>query len=356
MHTKTTLLKLSALLGILLGTYGLQGATLTLTDGSRLEGELDKIHQGKVYFKTKFAGLLEIPQEQVKSLMSEEPVTLRTQSGEVFQGPVKAEEGGRVVVESTAGTVRTDVNTVVSGWRPGAEDPVVVAREAALENQLRDWSYAVGLDVGGSDGNTENFNAGITAEAKLEGPSDRLLVYGSYRYKETNGIRSEDEQKGGIRYTNFFTDKWGWFLREELERDTFESIDFRSTTAGGLTYRFIKRERLLLEGSAGVSYRYESYIDPALEDDGFPGLDFGLNLDWQFADWGTLVTRLSYVPSVDDFGDYLIEHESGVDIPLGTADNWKMRFGLNNQYNSSPGGDREELDSTWFIRLLATWD
>jgi putative salt-induced outer membrane protein YdiY len=159
-----------------------------------------------------------------------------------------------------------------------------------------------------------------------------------------------------MRYTNFFTEKLGWFIRQELERDTFEGIDFRSTTAAGLTYRFIKEERLSLEGSAGLSYRYDDYSDPGLDSDGYPGLDFGLNLDWQFADWGRLVTAVSYIPSLDDFGDYLIEHESGIDVPLGTSDNWVMRFGLRNQYNSAPSGGREKLDTTYFARMILSWD
>ncbi|MGC9451802.1 MAG: DUF481 domain-containing protein [Oceanipulchritudo sp.] len=343
---------------VILFIAGLQahGATLTLVDGSRLEGELQKIHQGTFYFKTAFAGVLEIPQEKVQSLQSEAPVSVRTDSGEVFQGPVQPEEGSTVRVASSAGTVRTDISEVASAWKPGEEDPIVAARQAELAGQMRKWTYVAGADISGSDGNTNDFGAGLVAEAKLEGPNDRLLIYGSYKYKETEGVRSEDEQKGGLKYTNFFTEKWGWFLREELERDTFEGIDFRSTTAAGLSYRFIKQERLSLEGSAGLSYRYESYLDDDLEDDGFPGLDFGLDLNWQFADWGRLVTSLSYIPSIDDFGDYLIEHESGIDFPLGTSDKWVMRLGLENQYNSNPGGDREKLDTKYFARLLLTWE
>ena len=348
--------RILAISALLLAGLQVQGATLILTDGSRLEGELQKIHNGTFYFKTAFAGVLEIPQDKVGSLQSDAAVALRTESGEVFQGPVQSEAGGAVVVESSGGTVRTDVGSLVSGWQPGDKDPVVAAREAELEGQLRKWSYTAGVDISGKDGNSENFASSIQAEAKLEGPHDRFVVYGSYIYKETDKVRSEDEQKGGMRYTNFFTDKWGWFLREELERDTFEGIDFRSTTAGGVTYKFIQEERLSLEGSAGISYRYESYSDAGVEDDGFPGLDFGLNLGWQFADWGKLVTKLSYIPSFDDFGDYLVEHESGVDVPLGTSDAWVMRFGVSNQYNSHPGGSREKLDTSYFARLILTWE
>ncbi|NDV63536.1 DUF481 domain-containing protein [Puniceicoccales bacterium CK1056] len=340
---------------VLLLAVASDGATLRLNDGSRIEGELEKIHEGTFYFRTSFAGVIEVPLEQVSGLDSADAVSVRTSSGEVFQGPVRT-EGGELEVTSAAGTVRTGLDTVVSGWEAGGRDPIVATREAELAGQLRKWTYMAGVDLSGKDGNSENFASAIVAEAKLEGPSDRLTIYGSYKYKESDGIRSEDEQKGGINYTNFFSEKWGWYVREELERDTFEGIEFRTTTAAGLTHRFIKEERLTLEGNAGLIYRYESYQDTGAESDGSAGLDLGLNLMWQFADWGKLVSSLEYTPSFDDFGRYLLDHESGIDIPLGTSDKWTMRFGVSNQYNSEPSGGREELDTSYFARLILLWD
>ncbi len=333
-----------------------QAATLSLTDGSVIKGDLEKVHDGKVYFKTGFAGVLEIPQAQIAGLNSETPVVIHTESGEVFQGSVVTAPNGAMTVSSSGGSVKTNISTVKSAWKPDGRDPIVLAREAEMEGKMRKWAYTAGVDISGSDGNSENFGSALHFEAKLEGPEDRLLMYGSYKYKETSGIRSEDEQKGGIKYTNFFSEKWGWFVREEIERDSFEGIDFRSTTAAGVTRRWIDEKRQSLETSAGFSYRFEGYSDPLASDEGFAGLDLALDYMWQFADWGKLVTHLSFLPSIEDFGDHLIEHESGVDIPLGTSDAWVLRFGLSNQYNSNPNGGREKMDTTYFTRLILNWE
>ena len=265
-------------------------ATLKLSDGSSVEGQITKIHEGKVFLTTQFAGDIEIPQEMVTNLSSEEPVVLRVESGEVFQGPVSSDNIGEVEVASGTGAVSTSLADVVSAWNPGETDPIVAAEKAALEGQLRKWSYVGGLNITGSDGNTDNLGAGLRFEAKLEGPDDRLLFYASYDYQETEGVKSEDELIGGVTYTNFFSEKTGWYIREELERDPFENIDFRSTTALGLTRRFIQEEDLTLEGRAGLSYRHESYSNNSLEDGEFPGLDFGLDFGWQFAEWGKWTT------------------------------------------------------------------
>ena len=338
----------------LLSGLSAQAAKLTLGDGSIIRGDLEKVHEGVVYFKTGFAGVLEIPQDQVVGLDSDSPVMLRTQGGEVFQGPVMGADGGKVTVASASGPVSAGLSDVASAWKPGEQDPIAAAREAEMAGQMRRWSYTASVDISGSDGNTENFGSMLAFQAKLEGPTDRLLMYANYSYKETNGDKSQDEQKGGMKYTSFFSEKMGWYVREELERDWFENIDFRSTTAGGITYKFINQERLTLEGNTGLSYRFESYSD-LREDDGFAGLDLGLDLGWQFADWGKLVTNLTYLPSIDDFGDYLFTHESGVDIPLGTSDAWILRIGLGHKYNSNPGVGLDSMDTTYFTRLILNW-
>ncbi len=335
--------------GLLLSLLSSQADTLVLTDGSRIEGELVQIHKGKYHYKTAFAGdPLEIPQEQVVRLVSSDPIVLRTESGEIFEGPAASETEGEVTVRSSSGTVVTPLETIAAGWMPGDPDPIV-------EDQLRKWAFSVGAGVSGKSGNSENTSISMSANAVLEGPHDRLNIYGSYNYQETDGSRSEDEQIGGMKYTNFFTERLGWYLREELEHDTIEGIDFRSTSAGGLEYKFIDEDRLTLDGNAGLSYRYESYTDPLVEDNGFAGLDFGLNLMWQFADWGKLNTKLTYTPSIDDFGNYLFTHESTVNFPLGTSDFWIMSLGLTNQYNSEPSPGRDELDTTYFARLILSW-
>src|SRR5690606_40213461 len=70
---------------------------------------------------------------------------------------------------------------------------------------------------------------------------------------------SDLEIIGGIEYESFFSKKVGWFVRQELEADEFEDIALRSTTGGGLSYRFRNTPDHKLIGRAGLSYIYESY-------------------------------------------------------------------------------------------------
>ena len=64
---------------------------------------------------------------------------------------------------------------------------------------------------------------------------------------------------------------------------------------------------------------------------------------------------LTYVPSIDDFSVYRVVHDSGIVIPIGTGENWSMRMGVKNEYNSQPAAP-EKLDTTYYSRMIYSWD
>jgi putative salt-induced outer membrane protein YdiY len=343
----------------------LQADTVVTADGSQLMGEIVSVSGGKLTLETKFAGKLEIDLSQVSSFSSEDAETVRLNDGNVLVGPVVATPGGNLSINTSGGAVTTSTADVAAVWAPGERDPDVVAREKALDDQIRRWSYEAAVSITGKAGNTEKSSYAASAAAKLEGPHDRLDIYASLQYAEETvddvTRKSADEAIFGMGYTNFFSEHFGWYVREELEYDYFENIEFRSTTGGGLTYRFFKKPNHSLEGRAGLSYRYEGFRLPVtrdgekLESEGYFGLDFGLSHYWKFADWGEMKNTLRYTPSVEDFNDYLVDHVSSVDIPLGTSDFWKLRLSLSNQYNSSVVDPREKLDTTYGLSLLLNW-
>ena len=105
----------------------------------------------------------------------------------------------------------------------------------------------------------------------------------------------------------------------------------------------------MLELRSGLGYRHESFNDGTTEQS--PTLDFGLAHDWQFASWGRMTNNLTYTPAISDFGDYIITHDSGIDIALGFSDYWQLRFGLQNDYKSLPAEGRDNLDTSYYSRI-----
>jgi hypothetical protein len=115
----------------------------------------------------------------------------------------------------------------------------------------------------------------------------------------------------------------------------------------------IKEPKRIVTGRAGLSFRYEGYRSPLSEDVKSAGLDLGLNSDLEFGN-SRLVTRIAYVPTFEDFGNYRLTHESYYQIPLAHPA-WKLRLGFANDYNSQPPRGIEKLDTAYFTRLVLNW-
>ena len=217
----------------------------------------------------------------------------------------------------------------------------------------RGWTLEAGLDFNSRSGNTEKLDLTFTAEAKLQRQFDRFDLYSRYSYGENKGSVSSDEFIAGGRYTNFFYEDIGFFVREEYELDEFEGLEYRSTTAAGISWKVRNREDLRIEARSGLSYRYEDYKDDGTRD--FPGMDLGVDINWKINPWIRFKGSYTFLPSVEELEDYVVEQDSGIDMPLDMSKRWKLRLGMSAKYNNAPDQGRERLDTRYYARVIALW-
>jgi putative salt-induced outer membrane protein YdiY len=332
---------------------GLRGDVVATRDGASLVGKITKIDDGMVYLETSYAGALTISKEEVAGFTTDGPLFLRLASGSTMSGQVRSAPGGGVQIESEDGILTTSMDRVVSSWQVDAEDPDVMRLRDASEKNRPKWGYEVAVDLTGKSGNTDETGTALRFKATRAGPDDSLKFYGSYDQAETDGIKNANEVKGGIEYNSFFGKKLGWFVRGEIESDEFENLDFRSTVAGGLSYRFKNTDRHKLLGRAGFSYRFENFSD-GRDLEGMGG-DFGLSHFYRFNEWGKLTTDIQFIPSIEDLSDYRISHDTAFEVPLAGSGAWKLRLGVSNFLNSNPSPGRVELDTTYYTRLVLSF-
>ena len=83
------------------------------------------------------------------------------------------------------------------------------------------------------------------------------------------------------------------------------------------------------------------------------GLDVGFSHSLQLAD-SSIINRLSFVPSFNDFANFRLTHESFYERPF-ISPTWKLRLGVSNDYNSKPGKGVDKMDTAYFTRLVLNW-
>lgn len=323
----------------------LQADVVETSNGARLVGEIEKITEGHIILKTTYADVLSIKQSDVTAITTEKPISVRLESGTVLQGVVTT-EGGAIKITGADGQLSTSVPKIAATWGAGDKDP----RIAALE---RRWAYEAAVDITGKTGNSEQLGTQVSARATLKTPEDTLQFYTAYNRQVTDEVKAADEFKAGVDYANNFKGKRSWYVRDEGGFDRVKDIDLYNVAAFGLGYDIIKEPKHTLTARTGISYRYEGYGNPTTEDVSSAGLDLGLNHEWEFSN-SRIVNRLSIVPTFEDLGVFRLTHESFYEIPLA-APAWKLRLGISNDYNSEPGAGVEELDTSYFTRLVLMW-
>ncbi len=313
--------------------------------GARIVGKVVAIDGGTVSVDTNFAGTIAVKQSEVTSITTDAPVAVRLASGTRIDGRVSTANGS-VQVAGADGTVTTTVDKVAASWAAGAKDPTV----SALETH---WAYEAAVDISGKTGNKEQLATSASLRAVHKTARDALQFYTAYDRQVTSGTKSADQFKAGSDYQNNFSGKTSWYVREEGGFDRVKDVELYNVAAAGFGYDMIKKPKQTLTTRAGFSFRYEGYKNPLTTDVKAAGLDFGLSHELTLAN-SKIVNRLAYVPSFEDFGNYRISHESFYELPMA-APSWKLRLGVSNDFNSTPGLGVERLDTAYFTRLVLSW-
>lgn len=314
---------------------------ITLENGSTIIGTISRIDQKTILVQTDFAGVLSVDATRVLTYTTDHPVYVAFPGHDPVHGKLTYTRK-QTRIDAADGKVVVSGDAPEHVWPEGAPDP-----------RARHWGFEVGLDAGGKTGNAERLSVGSRAQAKLQGPRDRLLLYLRYAYARDDGIESANQTVGGIDFESYFREKHSWYARVEAENDQIAAVDFRATAAAGYGYYFLKKAHHTLRGRTGLMFRHETLKhEPSRATF---GLDLGISHLYRFANAWRLTNDVTYTPSLQDYLDYRIYHESAFDIPVVASETWKIRLGVSNDYNSKPAENKVYLDTTYFTRLVFSW-
>lgn len=325
---------------------------IELTDGSVVNGKLLSADQGQFKVETKFAGVITIAQDQIKTFATDEVVNVGLKAGTQVLGTV-ASTGGGIAVTAADGQMSASAANVVAVWRPGEDSPAIREAKAAAEKLKRRWAYEAGVAINGRTGGSEKFAGALGFKATLESSEDKLMFNAAINRAQENGNQTADDWKAGVDYSSFFTGSAVWYARTELSKDKIKNITLRSNSAFGIGRKLVKTDAQDLEVRFGVGYIYETYTG-LTPDFSSAGLDLAL-INKQTIGWATMNNSLTYTPSFKDFSNYRAVHETTFDLPIKSGDFWKLRMGVNNDYQSQPAGNATKLDTTYFTALILNW-
>ena len=313
-----------------------------LKNGSIIKGKVIKVYLEKLIVETDFSPNIELDFDKVVSFTTDEEHSIKLSDGQILNGKISYQEK-QISVQGEITQTNVESKHLAMLWDKGERAPDYVA---PFEEK---WSTTGALDFNKSEGNTDESNLAVHLNVTKEGENDTLQFYGKYKRSETDGEKTDDERIVGTDYEYRYSEHNSWYVRSEFEEDEFEDLELRSTIAAGFGHYFYKEEKITLRNRLGLFYRNESYENS--DDEETVGLDIGLHFKYLFVDFGNWYTDISFTPSIEDFADYRLDHESGLSLPVGSGDRWSIKLGVSHEYNSEPADDTEDLDTTYFSRL-----
>lgn len=331
------------------------GGTVYLQDGSVVNGEVLRLDNGGLKVTTSFAGDIVIDIGKVQGLATDAPVVVRFESGDEVKGRLVFQPGEpQRLVDTTFGAIPVALQDF-GGLRP-LNTPSPEAQKLAALRENR-WSGRVLLGVSGSSGNDKSRDISFGAEAKREALDGRLYIKLYVDRGREEGELTTAQTVGTVRLERDFTERFFAFAQTEVERDEFGNVDFRSTTTIGPGYYFIMEDHQELKGRLGVGYEYvqpETATGRVSEAIVTLGYDYSVDL-WEGM---TFTHELTLIPRVSDSpaDNYRIDSILGLEAALGAGSSWSLLAQYRHEYDSQPEPGVEQLDTSYLLNLVKTFE
>jgi len=300
---------------------------LTMNNGDRLTGTVVKAEKGLLTLKTEYSDELQIRLDHIRTIQTDQPVTVRLDQGEILSGALTS-ENGQVRVAAGAGR--------------GAADITWSRVESINVEPPPPWSWSGDLFAGGNQqsGNTDRTSLSLGMEATRKSVVDRYNLSFLYNYAEENGSLTARDAYGSIKYDYFFTAKVYSYLAGEMLKDRFKDLNLRTVAGPGAGYQVWDDEVKFLSLDAGLSYFSEDRIEA--EDDQWLSGRIGVKFHYQLLKRLKFSDTLALFPNLESGGDLTSRNEAVLITTLTGP--WSLRISNIWEYDSAPAEGVKKTD------------
>ena len=339
-------LRLTLVWSVFLVGSSLFADQVTLKNGDRLTGTIEKSDGKTLVIKTEFAGEVTVQYPAIQEIQSTQPLHVELPNGRSAVGPVTTSDGNLVVATTSEGSVTAPAAAVLA-LRNASEQ---AAYEKTLHPGLTD-AWAIGTNVGfaltGGNSETENLAIAFTADRKTL--NDHLGLYTNSVYARSSdaGVSSTTANavQGGLRFDRNIVASLFGFGAADFQTDALQELNLRSVLGGGLGFHAIKTDVTTLDLLGGINYTRESYgaVPP---NDAFTRSFAAATLGEELMHkWGksTVVTqKLYFFPNFNDAGEYRAAFNLGTLTKLNKWLGWQNALG--DIYVTNPPAGKKDND------------
>ena len=319
----TFALRLSLVVTIAIGAANqLHPATVVLSNGDRLTGEISSLDKGKLALKTDYAGTVQIDWAMVRELDTVQKFEVLTQLGRRFTGTLRR---SRDTVEVVTDAGRESI--------PPAEVMGLVPLSDGEPPSF--WQRLDGaIDAGYSftRGNADLTQSSLSILSEYARDKYKAQVTASSIFSRQDDAPSASRHAINGRFDRFLGPRALAFFLGALERNDRQQLNLRTITGGGIGWRLVKNKNTELSIRGGVTFTNERFQDGV---DLSSGEALG-QIEWKSLRFGRveLSTDARFYPSLTQSGRYRIEYDSTMRIPVLSQLTWSLS--LFDRFDSAP--------------------
>ena len=302
--------------------------TITLKNGDRITGEIQKLEQRRLSVETDYAGTVTIDWRSVGQITSQRPFEVEAESGLRMKGPIQASAETLVVLTHAA---RVSVPFLLVAAMAPIEEPDQKGFWEHLEGSS-DLGYS--LTRGNSRLNQSSLGVSLkyrTAKRQFQGELASL-------FSQQSDVPSTSRHVASVRYDHYLSAQAFAFSLTGFERDDRQRLNLRSNLGGGLGWKIRKTLQTELSLLGGFTFTNENFrlLEP---EDRLPRASTGeglLQMDFETVTLGRLrlTSKLSLHPNLRERGRFRVVYDGGMRVPLVSRFTWNLR--LFDRFDSQP--------------------
>lgn len=223
----------------------------------------------------------------------------------------------------------------------GAASKIAAAPTAADKVPVKAKENSIAVGVTATDGNSDTLLGTASALHDRKRDAYTLRLGLDFAYGEDNDEKTTDNLKGVAEYRRLLGERAYLFGNLTALYDDIADIDYRAVLSAGPGYFLMKDANVLLGVEFGPAYVREEVGGEENDD---VALRFGERYDRQLSATAKCWQAVEYLPIADDFDDYLLNSEIGVEAAINSSAS--LRLVVKNAYDSTPAVDREKSDTT----------
>ncbi len=323
-------------LALTLRVPALPADVLILANGDRLTGEAESLKDGKLSFKTGYAGSIQIDWKQVQQLTTEGNFEVEAETGRRYRGRLEQQGSNLDVIYKDTSVAMPPASVVAMIPMSDGEPPGF-------------WKILNGsVDLGYSlaRGNSELNQSSVGLQANYRRETYELQGSATSLFSKQDDSPATSRQTADLRYDRFLSSQAFAFALNGYERNERQRLNLRTRLGGGFGWKLVKTRRSELSLLGGFTYINEQFRDAdsgavlprSSSGEALGGIEL---LTTRFRGI-RLGTKFSILPNLVNGGRYRIEYDSSVRVPLYKSMTWSVK--LFDRFDSEPPLDVQRND------------